>query len=164
MTRLRITVSCLMIIVAVIAVDFAVLVAMRLAGNRSLAGAMPVADVLAVLLATTVGRLRSRGEAPLSHVMFLLAGGMELIFFVYLVHLRPELLYEYVLNTVWRRQADIPWSTFSWVGSRSVCSILVPALFVGWAARGYRLKLTTCHRRSERGREPRLIGYKLMPG
>ncbi len=121
MTRLRITVSCLMIIVAVIAVDFAVLDAMRRAGNRSLAGAMPMADVLAVLLATTVGRLRRRGEAPLSHVMFLLAGGMALIFFVYLVHLRPDLVYEYVLNTVWRRGGGHPLVKVLLVGSRSVC-------------------------------------------
>src|SRR5271165_1084991 len=93
MTRLRITVSCLMIIGAVIAVDLAVLLLLRGPGNRALFAAMPMADVLAVLLATTVGRLRRRRETPFSHVMFLLAGGMALIFLVYLVHLRPDLVY-----------------------------------------------------------------------
>ena len=67
---------------------------------------MPVADLLAVLLVTIVGRLRRRGEAPLSHVMFLLAGGMALIFFVYLFHLRPDLVYGYVLNTAWGRAGE----------------------------------------------------------
>ncbi len=144
MTRLRITVSCLMIIVAVIAVDFAVLDAMRRAGNRSLAGAMPMADVLVVLLATTVGMLRRRGEAPLSHVMFLLAGGMALIFFVYLVHLRPDLVYEYVVSTIWRRGGENPLVKVLLVWLAVSSLLLVPALFVGWATRGYRLKLTTC--------------------
>ncbi len=144
MTHLRITVSCLMMIVAVIAVNLAVLQLMRGVGNRALLGAMPIADVLAVLLATTVGRLRRHGEAPLSHVMFLLAGGMALIFFVYLVHLRPDLVYEYVLNTVWRRGGGHPLVKvlLDWLAVSVL--ILVPALFVGWATRGYRLKLTTC--------------------
>ena len=62
----------LMIIVAVIAVDLAVLQLMRGAGNRALASTMPIVDVLGVFLATTVGKLRRRGEPALSHVMFLL--------------------------------------------------------------------------------------------
>src|SRR5580704_7576689 len=98
MTRLRIAVSCLMIIVAAIAVDLAVLRLLRGFGIRALLGALPMADVLAVLLATTVGRLRRRGEVPLSHVMFLLAGGMTLIFLVYLVQLAPGLVSSYMLN------------------------------------------------------------------
>lgn len=144
MTRLRITVSCLMIIVAVIAVDFAVLRLMRGTGHKALLGAMPMADVLAVFLATTVGRLRRRGEAPLSHVMFLLAGGMALISFVYLGHLRPDLVYEYVLNIIWRRGGGNPLvkGLLGWLSVNVL--ILVPALFVGWATRGYRLRLTTC--------------------
>ena len=144
MTRLRITVSCLMMIVAVIAVDLAVLLLTRPVDGRELRLAMPMADVLAVLLATTVGRLRRRGEAPLSHVMFLLAGGMALIFFVYLFHLRPDLVYEYVLNTVGRLAGGNPLVKvlLDWLAVSVL--ILVPALFVGWATRGYRLKLTTC--------------------
>jgi hypothetical protein len=143
MTRHRLTVSCLMMIVAVIAVDLAVLQLMRGVGNKGLLGAMPMADVLAVILATTVGRLRRRGEVPLSHVMFLLAGGMALIFFVYLVHLRPELVYDYVQNTVGRLGGGHPLVRvlLAWLAVSAL--ILVPALFAGWATRGYRLKLTT---------------------
>ena len=133
-----------MMIVAVIAVDLAVLLLTRPADDRELRLAMPMADVLAVLLATTVGRLRRRGEAPLSHVMFLLAGGMALIFFVYLFHLRPDLVYEYVLNTAGRRGGGNPLVNvlLDWLAVS--VPILVPALFAGWATRGYRLKLTTC--------------------
>ena len=144
MTRLRITVSGLMIIIAVIARDFAVLVLARGIGNRGLFAAMPMADVLAVLLATTVGRLRRRGEAPLSHVVFLLAGGIALIFFIYLFHLRPDLFYEYVVNTIWRRGGGNPLVKGLLVWLAVSVTILVPALFAGWAARGYRLKLTSC--------------------
>ena len=143
MTRFRITVSCLMIIVAVIAVDLAVLLLLR-GGNRGLFRAMPMADVLAVLLATTVGRLRRRGEAPFSQVMFLLAGGMALIFFVYVFHLRPDLVYEYLLYTAGRRGGGNRLVEVLLVWLAVSVPILVPALFVGWAARGYRLRLTKC--------------------
>jgi hypothetical protein len=144
MRRLRITVSCLMMIIAVIALDLAVLLLLRGTGNRALFGAMPMADVLAVLLATTVGRLRRRGEAPLSHLKFLLAGGMALIFFVYLFHLRPDLYYEYVLNTAGRWGGGNPLVKVLLVWLAVSVPILVPALFVAWATRGYRLMLTTC--------------------
>ena len=144
MTRLRIAVSCLMIIVAAIAVDLAVLRLLRGFGIRALLGALPMADVLAVLLATTVGRLRRRGEVPLSHVMFLLVGGMTLIFFVYFINLGPDIVYEHVQTAVWRRidgpllvNVLLVWLAFS-------VPMLVPALIVGWATRGYRLKLMTC--------------------
>jgi hypothetical protein len=134
-----------MMIVAVIAVDLAVLGSMRSPANRAfLLCAMPMADLLAVLLATTVARLRSRGEAPISHVMFLLAGGMSLIFLVYLVHLRPDLVYEYVLNTIRRMSGGHPLVNLLLDWLAVSVSILVPALFMGWVTRGYRLKLTTC--------------------
>jgi hypothetical protein len=143
MTRFRITISCLMIVGAVIALDFAVLQLLRPAGERALFGAMPMADVLAVLLAITIRRLQSRGEAPLSHVMFVLTGGMALIFLVYLVHLRPDLVYGYMRNTAGlygggSRLVDV---LLFWLAIS--VPILVPALFAGWATRGYRLKLTT---------------------
>ncbi len=144
MTRLRITVSCWMMIIAVIGVDLAALELLRGTGNKALFRAMPMADVLAVLLATTALRLRRRGEAPLSHVMFLLAGGMALIFFVYLVPLRPDLVYEYMPNSAGRRGGGniLVKVLLDWLAVN--LAILVPALFVGWATRGYRLKLTSC--------------------
>ncbi len=143
MTHLRITVSCLMIIIAVTAVDLAVLLLLR-GGNRELFGAMPMADVLAVLLTTTVGRLRRRGEAPFSHVIFLLSGGMALILFVYLFHLRPDFFYKYVLNTAGRLGGENRLLDVFLVWLALSVPILVPALLAGWATRGYRLKLTTC--------------------
>jgi hypothetical protein len=142
MTRLRITVSCLMIIIAVIAVDLAVLLLSRRRVSTALAGAMPMADVLAVLLVITVGRLRRRGEAPLSHVMFLLAGGMALVVLVYLVHLRPDLVSKY-FNTAWRRLGENRLLGVLLIWLAVSVPILVPALFMGWVTRGYRLKLTT---------------------
>jgi hypothetical protein len=144
MTRLRITVSCLMIIIAVIALDLAVLVLLRGTGSRAPFGAMPMADVLAVLLAITVGRLRRRGEAPLSHVMFLLAGGIAIIVLLYLAYVRPDLAYKYVLNTADRLGGGYRLVEVLLVWLAVSVPILVPAAFVGWATRGYRLKLTTC--------------------
>jgi hypothetical protein len=143
MTRLRITVSCLMMIIAVIAADFVALRLLRGTGDTAFRPAMPVVDVLAVLLATTALRLGRRGEAPLSHVMFLLAGGMALILFVYLDYLRPDLVYGYVRNTAGRLQGGHPLVhvLLDWLAVS--VPILVPALYAGWAARGYRLKLTT---------------------
>jgi hypothetical protein len=144
MTRLRITVSWLMIIALVITVDFALLLLSRPAGNGSFVLVMPMADVLAVLLVATALRLRGRGEAPLSHVMFLLAGGMAMILFVYVFHLRPDVVYKYLLNIVERRGDEhfLVNALLHWLAVSA--SILIPALFAGWATRGYRLKLTTC--------------------
>jgi hypothetical protein len=143
MTRLRITISCLTIIIAVIAVDLAVLALLRGTASTGLRGAIPMADVLAVLLAITALRLRRHGDASLSHVTFLLAGGMALTFFVYLVHLRPDLVGEYVLNTAGRLEGRNPLVNvfLSWLAVS--VPILVPALFASWATRGYRLKLTS---------------------
>jgi hypothetical protein len=133
-----------MMIVAVISLDFAVLQLIgQPAGDRVLFGAMPMADVLAVLLAITAGRLQRRGQAPLSHVMFLLVGGMALIFLVYLVYLRPDLAYEYLRITAgrWRGENRLVDVLLLWLAV--TLPILVPALFVSWITRGYRLKLTT---------------------
>jgi hypothetical protein len=142
MTHLRIAVSWLMIIALVIAVDSCLLLLSRPAGSRTFFLAMPMADVLSLLLVTTALRLWRRGEVPLSHVMFLLAGGMALIFFVYLFHLRPVIVYKYMLSTVVRRGDGNPLVDvfLHWLGIN--VPILVPALFAGWAARGYRLRLT----------------------
>jgi hypothetical protein len=143
MNRLRITFKWLMLIIAVIAVDLAVLPFLRGPGKRVLFGALPAVDVLAVLLATTVARLRHRGEAPLSHVMFLLAGGIALIFHVYLVQLRPDFVSEFVSMIAGRRRGGnivVDLLRF-WLAVNAL--ILVPALFVGWATHDYRLKITT---------------------
>ncbi len=143
MNRLRITFKWLMLIIAVIAVDLAVLPFLRGPGKRVLFGALPAVDVLAVLLATTVARLRHRGEAPLSHVMFLLAGGIALIFHVYLVQLRPDFVSEFVSIIAGRRRGGnivVDLLRF-WLAVNAL--ILVPALFVGWATHDYRLKITT---------------------
>jgi hypothetical protein len=143
MNRLRITFKWLMLIIAVIAVDLAVLPFLRGPGKRVLFGALPAIDVLAVLLATTVARLRQRGEAPLSHVMFLLAGGIALIFHVYLVQLRPDFVSEFVSMIAGRRRGGnivVDLLRF-WLAVNAL--ILVPALFVGWATHDYRLKITT---------------------
>ena len=142
--RLRVTVSCWMIIIAVIAVDLALLLLLRGTGDRALRDAMPAVDVLAVLMATTVGRLRRRGEAPLSYVMFLITGGMALIFFIYLVHLRPDFGYNYVVNTIWRQGGGHPLVKALLIWLAVNVAILVPALIACWATRGYRLKLTSC--------------------
>lgn len=143
MTRLRITTSGLMMIIAVIAVDLAWFLLGQGRRNTALFGAMPMADVLAVLLAITVGRLRSRGEAPFSRVMFLLAGGMTLVVLVYLVHLSPDLVYRHYLNTVMRLGGDnrLVGALLIWLAFN--VPILIPALIAGWASGGYRLKLTT---------------------
>ena len=157
MTRLRITVSCLMMIIAVAAVDLAVLPFLRGPGNRALFGAMPMADVLAVLLATIVGRLRRRGEAPLSHVMFLLAGGMALVFLVYLVQLRPDLVYEYVLNTVGRRGGGQSPGQSSPGLARGECADPRSCTVCGLGHTRLSAEVNDLNRRSERGREARLI-------
>jgi hypothetical protein len=69
---------------------------------------------------------------------------MALLFFVYLVHLKPDLFDEYVLNTVGRGRGGNPLvqTLLGWLAVSVL--ILVPALFAGWATRGYRLKLTPC--------------------
>ena len=75
--------------------------------------------------------------------MFLLAGGMALIFFVFLDYLRPDLVYGYLRNTVGRLPSGHPLVGvfLDWLAVS--VPIVVPALFAGRAARGYRLKLTT---------------------
>jgi hypothetical protein len=159
MKRVRITVAGLMTIVAVIAVDLTILSLRRGAPTVPLPGvifgAILMTNVLAAYLATTIGCLRRRGEVRLSRVMFLLFGGMALVMVIYVVHLAPLLVVNYLNNTagLWERQQGPgnAVAVFGVVGSRLVevvlllaavtMPILVPALAAAWAARGYRLSL-----------------------
>jgi hypothetical protein len=143
MNRLRITFKWLMLIIAVIAVDLLCyhscealergffsarcrrLMYWRCSWQPPLQGCDTVA------------------KRPLSHVMFLLAGGIALIFHVYLVQLRPDFVSEFVSMIAGRRRGGnivVDLLRF-WLAVNAL--ILVPALFVGWAAHDYRLKITT---------------------
>jgi hypothetical protein len=142
----------MMTTVAVVAVDLVMLSLLSRAQfvplRSGIFGALPMANVLAAYLATTIGCLRRRGEVPLSRVMFLLFGGMALVMVIYVVHLAPLLVVNYLNNTagLWERQRG-PGNVLAGlvevvlVLAAVTVPILVPALVAAWAVRGYRLKL-----------------------
>ena len=84
--RALITAYRLMAFVAVLAIDFAVLVGLRgmpdAAVQIGILGAIPMADILAVCLAIVVSGLVRRGEVSLSRVMFLFVGGTAILLLV----------------------------------------------------------------------------------
>jgi hypothetical protein len=152
--RVRITVGGLMMFVALVAFDLAFLPFTRgvMFGpvRGVIVGALPMANVLAIILATTVGSLRRRGEVALSRVMFLLFGGLALVLALYLGHLTPVLVFKYLDNTagLWDRRRVAGNISVGFAVVRSVlhlaavtAPILIPALIAAWATRGKRLRL-----------------------
>jgi hypothetical protein len=141
----------MMTFIALFAVDLAMLPLIRRAEIRGvILGAMPMANVLAVYLATTVGSLRRLGEVALSRVMFVIFGGMALVLVVYLAHLTPVLVYQYLNSTsgLWQPPQAPDSVTAVFVAARLLlhfgavtAPILAPALVAAWATRGYRLSL-----------------------
>jgi hypothetical protein len=148
-----------MVLVAVLAIDFAVLPTFQhvpsMTARIGLFGALPMAHVLAVYLAIVVSSLVRRGEVALSRVTFLMSGGTAILLFVATLNLAPQLFFEYISNTagLWVRSGEnVPAVFFLGMGgirlieALLVCGVvtpllLVPALLTGWATRGYRLKL-----------------------
>jgi hypothetical protein len=106
-----------------------------------------MADVLAVCLAIVVSSLVRRGEAPLSQIMFLFAGGAAILLLVSIANLAPKLLFTYLNNTAglgMRSSPNVSPAFGFGIGRLSLAlttPLLIPALLAGWMARGYRLKL-----------------------
>jgi Kef-type K+ transport system membrane component KefB len=75
-----------MVLVAVPAIDLAVLGALRRVPNQTtqtgIFGVLPMADILVVFLAIVVNSLARRGEVALSGVVFLLFGGTAVLLLV----------------------------------------------------------------------------------
>ena len=91
--RLRISITCLMVLVALIAVDIAVLRAAAPSGTPPrhiwLFGILPVENLLAVYLIVAVLSLRKRGDVALAHVLFVFVGGTAILLLLYVATLAP---------------------------------------------------------------------------
>ena len=160
MKRIRISIAGLMVVVAVLAIDFSLIPGIRhvpiLATRIGFLGALPMAHVLALYLAIVISNIERRGEVALSRVMFLLFGGTALLLLVAIAELAPLLFMTYISTT-----AGLFWTlggkaivagSFLGLSGNGLLDILlncvavtlpllVPALIAGWMTRGARLRV-----------------------
>ncbi len=157
MKRIGLSVTCLMALVAIVAIDTAVIPALQrviIASTRiGLFSALAMAHVLALCLVIVVSSLVRRGEVALSPVMFLLFGGTAMLLLITIADLAPHFFWAYVNNTAGLLDppgnfsiANLGITELAFVPAVLVCSVLtLPLLVPGWlaarATRGYRLKL-----------------------
>ncbi|WP_165250315.1 hypothetical protein [Paludisphaera soli] len=155
------TVAGFMLIVALLAVDFGVLAALRTEPSLSVRiayfGALPTANLAAACLALAIARLVHRGEVSLALVTLGLVGGAAILLLLGVASLAPSMLHEYLDLTVgfYRgpRQYEIELHRFGLVGTgwpallivyaAMTPPLLLPALVGAWMTRGYRLRLVT---------------------
>ena len=165
----------LMVLVAALAADYAVLRAvgsvLTLSTRIGLIGVLPMMNLLAVYLVIMVSNLAHRGEIPLSRLAFLLVGGMAILMVVYTSILAPDLFFDYIditavpLQNLMLTQAqqaaivqgqmlapiyNLGLGTLDVSQIAILCAavtplLLVPALVAGWLARGHRLQLRKGH-------------------
>lgn len=159
MKRIRISIAGLMALVALVAIDFAMIPAFSqvamLATRIALFGVLPMAHLLVIDLAIVVSSLERRGEVALSRVTFQLFGGTAIVLVLTMADLAPRLFMMYISNTVgfWvtpgRQIGDIyrfamggiSWTQAFLAWGAVTPPLLVPAVLAGWVTRGYRLKL-----------------------
>jgi hypothetical protein len=100
MRQIRVSITGLMVLVAVVAADFAALRAIASVGifptRIVLLGALPMANALAVYLVVVASRLAKHGEVALSGVAFLLVGGTAILLLVSIANLAPLAFYDYI--------------------------------------------------------------------
>ena len=155
----RITVGGLMGLVALFAVDFAVVPGITRVPHGptriGLFGALPMVHGLLIYLVVLGARLRRQGEIGLSSSAFLLVGGIAVVVLVVVASVAPGLLNIYVDCTagLWIRPGQNIADIYRFGMGRIdpllaglVCVtvtplLVVPALLAGRAGRGYRLKL-----------------------
>jgi hypothetical protein len=171
MRNTLISIAALMTLVAVLALDFAVMraipAATKLSTRIGLFGVLPMANALAVFLVIVVLNLITRREIAFSRLAFLFVGGIAVLLVVYIAMLAPVSFLEYIdltagplqdLIVTQEQQTQIaqglslpPLHAFgmervNFVQALLACTavtplILVPALLAGVATRGYHLKL-----------------------
>jgi hypothetical protein len=113
MRRIRISIIGLMVLVAGLAVDLAVLRAISsvtmLPTRIALLGALPMANALPAYLVVVVSGLANRGEVALSGAAFLFVGGTAILLLVSIANLAPLSFYDYIdltaspLQDLWQR-------------------------------------------------------------
>jgi hypothetical protein len=154
----RVSIAGIMLIIALLAVDCAVVAALRgvTPGIRvAFLGALPMANLAAACLALAVSRLARRGEVALPLVTFALVGGAAILLLLATANLAPGFFFEYLDLTAgfYRgpRQHAVEvhlfgmvrtgWLAFLLVHSAVTAPLLIPALLGSWMTRGYRLRL-----------------------
>jgi hypothetical protein len=157
--ELKFTTGGLMGLVALFALDFAVVPGITSVPNPltriGLFGALPMVHGLAFYLVLLAGRLRSQREIGLPSAVFLLVGGVGVLVLVLIATGAPQVLNLYVENTagLWTRPGQTRSDIYLFGMDRidpllallvcvTITPLLVfPALLAGRAARGYRMKL-----------------------
>jgi hypothetical protein len=168
--RLKFTTGGLMGFVALFAVDFAVAPGITRIANPltriGLFGALPMVHGLACYLVLLGARLRREGEIGLPSGVFLVVGGFGVLILGLIASVAPQVLNLYVDITagLWVG----PGKTIAYIylfGMNGVIDpllallvfatitplLVIPALFAGRAARGYRLRL---EKSDDRGSTP----------
>ncbi len=168
MNRLKFTTGGLMGFVALFAVDFGVVPGITRIANPltriGLFGALPMVHGLACYLVLLGARLRREGEIGLPSGVFLLVGGVLVLFLALIASAAPQVLYLYVDNTagLWTSAGQTVADIYLFGTNDTIDPLLallvfatitpllvIPALFAGHAAHGYRLRL---EKSDDRGR------------
>jgi hypothetical protein len=169
MRKIRFSITCMMILFGIVAVDFAVLRAISSVRTQSaqdaLRWSLPLATILAVYLMIVVSRLRNRGEVAVSQIVFLFVGGSELLILIYVAYLAPYFFYMWVepapgllprLYVSYVEKTAIAQGPLSRVVvglisaflhfAISTILLLLPAMLAGWATRNDRLRILKAQR------------------
>jgi hypothetical protein len=156
----KLTTGGLMGLVALFAVDFAVVPGITSVPNPltriGLFGALPMVHGLAFYLVLLGARLRRQGEIGIPSGVFLLVGGVGVLVLGLIASIAPEVLNFYVDNTagLWTRPGQTVADVYHFGMHGTIDPLLallvfaiitpllvIPALLAGRAARGYRLRL-----------------------
>jgi hypothetical protein len=157
---LKFTTGGLMGLVALLAVDFALVPGMTRVGNAEtrigLFGALPMVHGLVFYLVLLRARLRRQGEIGLPGGVFLLVGGVGVLVLVLIASVAPKVLHLYVDNTagLWIRPGQTVADIYLFglngtidplrallVFATITPLLVIPTLVAGRAARGYCLGL-----------------------
>ncbi len=160
MNRLKFTTGGLMGLVALFAVDFAVVPGITRVPNSltriGLFGALPMVHGLAFYLVLLGARLRRQGEIGLPSGVFLVVGGALVLVLGLIAGVAPQVLNFYVDNMagLWIRPGQTVADIYLFGMNRMIDPLrallvfatitpllVIPALLAGRAARGYWLRL-----------------------
>jgi hypothetical protein len=146
MRAFRVSVAGAMLAIALLAIDCAVVGALKWLSDLDLRvaylAALPMANLSAAGLAFAASRLARRGEVALPLVTFALVGGVAVLAFIATATLAPYFFFEYLdLIVGFYRGPRMSWIAVLLGYGAMTPPLLIPPLLGGWLTRGYRLRL-----------------------
>jgi hypothetical protein len=145
MRAFRVSVAGIMLAIALLAIDCAVVGTLKRVSDLDLQvaylGALPMANLAVAGLAFAASRLARRGEVALPLVTFALVGGVAVLALIATATLAPYFFFEYLDLFVGSYRGPRRWPAVLLAYGAMTPPLLIPPLIGGWATRGYRLRL-----------------------